>query len=33
MLRRGLALVASLIVLVLVVLGVKGCLDAKARSD
>jgi len=33
MLRRGLALVAALVVLVLVVLGVKGCLDAKARSE
>jgi hypothetical protein len=33
MLRRGLALGAALIVLVLVVLGVKGCLDAQARSE
>ncbi len=33
MLRRGLALGAALIVLILVVLGVKGCLDAKARSE
>ena len=33
MLRRGLALAAALIVLILVVLGVKGCLDAQARSE
>ncbi len=33
MLRRGLALGAALIVLILVVLGVKGCLDAQARSE
>jgi CARDB len=33
MLRRGLALGAALVVLILVVLGVKGCLDAKARSE
>lgn len=33
MLRRGLALGAALIVLILVVLGVKGCLDAKAQSE
>lgn len=33
MLRRGLALGGALIVLILVVLGVKGCLDAKARSE
>ncbi len=32
MLRRGLALGGGLIVLILVVLGVKGCLDARARS-
>lgn len=33
MLRRGLALGAALIILILVVLGVKGCLDAKAQSE
>ncbi len=33
MLRRGLALGAALIVVVLIVLGVKGCLDAQARSE
>ncbi len=33
MLRRGLALAAALIVLILVVLGVKGCLDAQANSE
>jgi CARDB len=32
MLRRLLALGAALVVLILVVLGVKGCLDARARS-
>ena len=32
MLRRGLALGGGLIVLILIVLGVKGCLDARARS-
>jgi hypothetical protein len=32
MLRRLLALGAALVVLVLIVLGVKGCLDARARS-
>ncbi len=32
MLRRGLALGGGLIILILVVLGVKGCLDARARS-
>jgi hypothetical protein len=32
MLRRGLALGGGLIVLILLVLGVKGCLDARARS-
>lgn len=32
MLRRGLALGGGLILLILVVLGVKGCLDARARS-
>jgi hypothetical protein len=31
MLRRGLALVGGLILLVLIVLGVKGCLDARAE--
>jgi hypothetical protein len=31
MLRRGLALGAALIVLILIVLGVKGCLDARAN--
>jgi ubiquinone biosynthesis protein UbiJ len=31
-LRRGLALGGALIVLILLVLGVKGCLDARARS-
>jgi hypothetical protein len=31
MLRRGLALAAGLIVLILIVLGVKGCLDAQAH--
>ncbi len=30
--RRGLALGGALIVLILIVLGVKGCLDARARS-
>ena len=30
--RRGLALGAGLIVLILLVLGVKGCLDARART-
>jgi len=33
MLRRALALGAALIALALVVLGVKGCLDARARSE
>ena len=32
MLRRLLALGAALVVLILIVLGVKGCLDARARS-
>ncbi|MBA3866652.1 MAG: hypothetical protein H0X42_09980 [Solirubrobacterales bacterium] len=32
MLRRGLALGGGLVLLILVVLGVKGCLDARARS-
>jgi CARDB protein len=32
MLRRGLALGAGLIVLILIVLGVKGCLDARANE-
>jgi hypothetical protein len=31
--RRGLALVAGLIVLILIVLGVKGCLDARANRE
>ena len=33
MLRRGLALGGGLIVLILVVLGVKGCLDARANRE
>jgi hypothetical protein len=33
MLRRGLALGAGLIVLILIVLGVKGCLDARANRE
>lgn len=33
MLRRGLALGAALIVLILIVLGVKGCLDARANRQ
>lgn len=33
MLRRGLALVGGLILLILVVLGVKGCLDARANRE
>ncbi len=33
MLRRGLALVGGLIVLILIVLGVKGCLDARANRE
>lgn len=33
MLRRGLALVGGLIVLIVVVLGVKGCLDARADRE
>lgn len=33
MLRRGLALGGALILLVLIVLGVKGCLDARAQSE
>ncbi|MGN6215362.1 MAG: CARDB domain-containing protein [Solirubrobacterales bacterium] len=33
MLRRGLALGGGLILLILIVLGVKGCLDARAESE
>jgi hypothetical protein len=33
MLRRGLALVGGLVLLILVVLGVKGCLDARANRE
>lgn len=33
MLRRGLALGGALILLILIVLGVKGCLDARAKSQ
>ncbi|HEX6456457.1 MAG TPA: CARDB domain-containing protein [Solirubrobacterales bacterium] len=33
MLRRGLALGGALILLILIVLGVKGCLDARAHSE
>jgi CARDB len=33
MLRRGLALGGALILLILIVLGVKGCLDARAKSE
>ena len=33
MLRRGLALVGGLILLILLVLGVKGCLDARANRE
>ncbi|HEX5526736.1 MAG TPA: CARDB domain-containing protein [Solirubrobacterales bacterium] len=33
MLRRGLALGGGLILLILIVLGVKGCLDARAKSE
>jgi hypothetical protein len=33
MLRRGLALGAGLVVLILIVLGVKGCLDARANRE
>jgi hypothetical protein len=33
MLRRGLALGGGLIVLILIVLGVKGCLDARANRE
>lgn len=33
MLRRGLALGAGLLVLILIVLGIKGCLDARKRSE
>lgn len=33
MLRRGLALAGGLIVVILIVLGVKGCLDAKANRE
>lgn len=33
MLRRGLALGGALILLILVVLGIKGCLDARAQSE
>jgi hypothetical protein len=33
MLRRGLALGGALILLILIVLGVKGCLDARAESE
>lgn len=33
MLRRGLALVGGLVVLILIVLGIKGCLDARANRE
>src|SRR5215469_10039078 len=33
MLRRGLALGGGLILLILIVLGVKGCFDARAESE
>jgi hypothetical protein len=33
MLRRGLALAAALVVVILIVLGVKGCLDARAHRE
>ena len=33
MLRRGLALGGGLILLILIVLGVKGCLDARANRE
>ncbi|HEU4706266.1 MAG TPA: CARDB domain-containing protein [Solirubrobacterales bacterium] len=33
MLRRGLALGGALVLLILIVLGVKGCLDARAESE
>src|SRR5690242_19977149 len=33
MLRRALALVGGLVLLILVVLGVKGCLDARANRE
>lgn len=33
MLRRGLALGGALVLLILIVLGVKGCLDARAHSE
>lgn len=33
MLRRGLALGGALILLILIVLGIKGCLDARAESE
>lgn len=33
MLRRGLALGGALILLILIVLGIKGCLDARAQSE
>lgn len=33
MLRRGLALGGALILLILIVLGIKGCLDARAKSQ
>jgi hypothetical protein len=33
MLRRGLALVGGLILLILIVLGIKGCLDARANRE
>src|SRR5689334_15938861 len=33
MLRRGLALGGALLLLILIVLGIKGCLDARAQSE
>jgi hypothetical protein len=33
MLRRGLALGGALVLLILIVLGIKGCLDARAQSE
>ena len=33
MLRRGLALVGGLVILILIVLGIKGCLDARANRE
>ena len=33
MLRRGLALGGALILLILIVLGIKGCLDARANRE